>query len=99
MSRAAAGAFAAVAEGIVEVAANDLERGSESENDGGEHGYGESETKDGEIEAGGGPIREEEPRHKGGDGFEYAASEGRAGGGAAGGAEGAFDEEAAGGGP
>jgi hypothetical protein len=51
MSCAAAGAFAAVAERIIEVASDDLERGREAEDDGGEYGDAESEEKDRDVEA------------------------------------------------
>src|SRR6202022_4820005 len=85
MSRAAAGAFATVAKGIVEVAANDLERGSEAENDGGEHGYGEGEDKHRKIEADDGFFRNDALGHQGHDGFESAPSEKRAEDGATGG--------------
>src|SRR5258708_19178967 len=95
MSGSAAGAFAAVAKGIVEVAANDLERGSESENDGGEHGYSEGKGQHGKIEADDGFFRNDALRHQGHDGFESAPSEERAKDGAAGREQEAFDQELA----
>src|SRR6202035_4324345 len=51
MRGAAGGAFAAVAQGIVEISANDLKGGSEAKNDRGEPGTAKGENEHGKIEA------------------------------------------------
>jgi hypothetical protein len=67
---AAAGAFAAVAEGIIEIAAHHLEGRCEAEDDGGEHGDNQGEGENGEIEANDGFGGNDARRHERDEAFE-----------------------------
>src|SRR6267154_3670 len=95
MRCASAGALAAVAQGIVKIAADHLERWCESENDGGENGTGQREGKNREIEAddrfGGNDSR----RYECHETFESTPSHNSAENRAAGGEQEAFDQELA----
>ncbi len=93
MSCAAAGAFAAVAERIVEIAANDLEGGGETKDDGGEHGGAKGEGKHGKIEADDGFGGDDPRRYEGNEAFEATPSEEGAEDCAANGEQKTFDEE------
>src|SRR5712671_1034264 len=95
VSCATAGAFAAVAQRIVQVSANHLKRGRESENDSGEDRTGQREGKNREIQAddrfGGNDSR----RYECYETFESTPSHNSAENCAAGGEQEAFDEELA----
>ena len=95
MPCAAAGALAAVAERIVEVAANDLEGGRETEDDGGECGDGQSEGEDREIEPDDGFGGNDSRRYECDEAFESTPGEEGAEDGSADREEKAFDEELA----
>src|SRR5712675_3746612 len=64
VSCATAGAFAAVAQRIVQVSANHLKRGRESENDSGEDGTGQREGEHGKIQADDGLGRNDSRRYQ-----------------------------------
>src|SRR6267154_2467224 len=95
MRCATAGAFAAVAQRIVQVSANHLKRRRESENDSGENGTGQREGKHGKVQAddrfGGNDSR----RYECHEAFESTPSHNSAENCAAGGEQKAFDEELA----
>src|SRR5712672_1667952 len=95
MRCATAGAFAAITQRIVQVAAHNLKRGREPENDGGKNGTGQRESEHGKVQAddrfGGNDSR----RYECHETFESTPSHNSAENRAAGGEQEAFDEELA----
>src|SRR6267154_4976317 len=92
---ATAGAFAAVTQRIVQVAAHNLKRGREPKNNGGEDRTGQSEGKHREVQANDGFGRNDSRRYECHETFESTPSHNSAENRAAGGEQEAFDEELA----
>src|SRR5882762_7911514 len=90
-----AGAFAAITQRIVQVAANYLQRRCETENDGGENGTGQREGEHGKIQADDRFRRNDSRRYECHETFESTPSHNSAENRAAGGEQEAFDEELA----
>src|SRR6267154_5899149 len=95
VSCATAGAFAAITQRIVQVAAHNLKRGREPKNNGGEDRTGQRESEHGKVQADDRFGRNDSRRYECHETFESTPSHNSAENRAAGGEQEAFDEELA----